>query len=206
MNPDNKLGSISHWLANSGNGPNPYGVQLLMQRFGARLNRLARRQLQSSRDPAYDEEDLALSTIHALHQQLTTKGLSRPANREQLWKLLVTIALNKSRNILRHNARAKRLPNNTSIEFLERRTKETHDLLTQSPEWPSMIADQCEFFLRLLDEQDSSGELKKIALMRLDGASKVQIARELGYTRFTISARINLIHAIWHYHLKLQAD
>jgi DNA-binding NarL/FixJ family response regulator len=79
-------------------------------------------------------------------------------------------------------------------------------LMTQSPDWPSMIADQCEFLLKLLDKQDSSGELKKIALMRLDGASKAQIARELGYTRFTISARINLIQAIWHYHLKLQAD
>ena len=206
MNSDNKLGSISHWLANPGNGQNPYGAQLLMQRFGARLIRLARRQFQTSRDPAYDEEDLALSTIQAFHQQLTKDSLSRPANREQLWKLLVTIALNKSRDVLRHNAQPKRPSDNASKELIERRTKEAYDLMTQSPDWPSMIADQCEFLLKLLDKQDSSGELKKIALMRLDGASKAQIARELGYTRFTISARINLIQAIWHYHLKLQAD
>ena len=206
MNSDNNLGSISYWLANPGNGQNPYGAQLLMQRFGARLIRLARRQLESSRDPAYDEEDLALSAIQALHQHLTQESLSRPANREQLWKLLVTIALNKSRNALRHNAQPKRPSDNASKELIERRTKEAYDLMTQSPDWPLMIADQCEFLIKLLDQQDSSGELKKIALMRLDGASKVQIARELGYTRFTVSARINLIQAIWHYHLQLQAD
>jgi hypothetical protein len=69
----------------------------------------------------------------------------------------------------------------------------------------SMIADQCEFLLRLLDEQDPKGELKTIALMRLDGASKSQIATALGNTRFTISARINLIRAIWHHHLSRQS-
>ncbi|MFN6399408.1 MAG: ECF-type sigma factor, partial [Planctomycetota bacterium] len=206
MKSDNKLGSISHWLANPGNGPKPCGAQLLMQRFCARLTRLARRQLHSLRDPAYDEEDLALSTIQALHQKLTKDSLSRPANREQLWKLLVSIALNKSRNVLRQNARLRRPSDNASKGLIERRTREAHDLMTQSPEWPSMIADQCEFLLRLLDRQDSSGELRKIALMRLDGASKAQIASELGYTRFTISARINLIQAIWQYHLKMQID
>jgi len=69
-----------------------------------------------------------------------------------------------------------------------------------------MIADQCEFLLRLLDEQDPKGELKTIALMRLDGASKTQIATALGNTRFTISARINLIQAIWQHHLSSQSN
>jgi hypothetical protein len=63
------------------------------------------------------------------------------------------------------------------------------------------ISEQFDFLIGLLDKKDPTGNLKTIALLRLDGATKSQIATTIGCTRFTIVARINLIHAIWREHL-----
>jgi hypothetical protein len=80
------------------------------------------------------------------------------------------------------------------------------DGTANAPDLVATVADQCDFLLGLLDQQDSTGELKTIALMRLDGTSKSQIAASMGYTRFTISARVNLIQAIWKHHLDQQSN
>jgi hypothetical protein len=149
---------------------------------------------------------LAVSTFQAFYQNAIANSFARPANREQLWNLLSKISLNKSRNFRKQLARQKRIPMFARKDISLDRIHWHNDEPTNSPAMVSMIADQCEFLLRLLDEQDPKGELKTIALMRLDGASKSQIAKALGNTRFTISARINLIQAIWQHHLNGQSN
>jgi DNA-directed RNA polymerase specialized sigma24 family protein len=199
-------GSVTQWLGTPESHSYPTRFELLWQRFGVRLVRLARRQLRQAKDPAYEAEDLAVSTFQAFYQNAIANSFARPANREQLWNLLSKISLNKTRNFRKQLARQKRIPMFARKDISLDRIHWHNDESTNSPAMVSMIADQCEFLLRLLDEQDPKGELKTIALMRLDGASKSQIAKALGNTRFTISARINLIQAIWQHHLNGQSN
>jgi len=206
MNKKATPGSVSHWLAKSDAQDVSDGAQLLWMRFGVRLVRLARRQLRQAKDPAYEAEDLALSTLGAYLLDSLNHGSFRPANRHQLWSLLSTISLNKSRNFRKSLARTKRHPEVAKAENLQSRMHLLQDRSTNSPELVAILADQCEFLLRVLDRHDPTGELKTIGLMRLDGASQSKIAKALGCTRFTVAARINLIQSIWQHHLSLQSS
>jgi len=206
MNKKADPGSVSHWLTKSDVLDVSTGAQLLWLRFGVRLVRLARRQLRQANDPAYEAEDLALSTLGAYLLNPLSQDSWRPANRHQLWDLLATISLNKSRNLRKSLARNKRYSAIKTSVNSQDKMHLLQDRSTNSPELVAILADQCEFLLRVLDQQDPTGELKTIALMRLDGTSQSKIAKALGYTRFTVAARINLIQAIWQHHLSLQSS
>jgi hypothetical protein len=191
-------GSVSRWLART---DGPLDTRLLWQRFGIRLIRLARLHLRNIHDPSYDSEDLAMSTIYAFHRKAADGCFSRPANREQLWNLLAKISLNKSKNIRRSLSRKKR---KGALSHEDRSLGQLQQIQDKRVGTPDLVADmgeQFDFLFGLLDKKDPTGNLKTIALMRLDGSSKSQIATTIGCTRFTIVARINLIQAIWREHL-----
>ncbi len=205
MKENSSPGSVSQWLANPDSNRYPSGADLLWLRFGVRLVRLARRQLRQIRDPAYDADDLANSTVDAYCRAAFSNDSIRPTNRHELWRILVTISLNKSRNHRKYLSRHKRCLQGVAVELSKDDLELIPDGTANAPDLVATVADQCDFLLGLLDQQDSTGELKTIALMRLDGASKSQIAASMGYTRFTISARVNLIQAIWKHHLDQQS-
>jgi DNA-directed RNA polymerase specialized sigma24 family protein len=55
-----------------------------------------------------------------------------------------------------------------------------------------MMAEEYRLRLEALDEP-----FRRIALLRLDGQSNEQIAREMGCTTRTVIRRINLIREVW---------
>jgi DNA-directed RNA polymerase specialized sigma24 family protein len=197
MSKKSNPGSVSHWLANPSSTLCDEGPDLLWKRFGMRLVRLARKQLKFIQDRTYDAEDLAQSAFGELHRGIDAGNFSALANRKQLWKLLVTISLNKSRNVRRDNLRHKRRHSKLTSAAAHLHLGRILDDPKRSPEWVAMVADQCEFLLTLLDQSDPSGKLRRIALMRLDGVSKTQIAIAIGCTRRTVLARIDWIQSIW---------
>lgn len=200
MNNESNPGSVSHWLANQSSNLCQEGPDLLWKRFGLRLVKTARKQLKNIQDRTYDAEDLAQSAFGELHRGIHQGSFAALANRKQLWKLLVTISLNKSRNVRRDFSRKKRQGSALSPAAMHLHLGRLLDDPKQSPEWVAMVADQCEFLLSRLDLSDPSGKLRRIALMRLDGASKTQIAIALGVTRRTVVARIDWIQSVWQQH------
>ncbi|MFM8571642.1 MAG: hypothetical protein ACKOAU_08610 [Pirellula sp.] len=65
MSSSSNPGSITNWLLDNHHGHRTSSkVELLWQRFGLRLVRIARQHLQTVSDHSYDEEDLAHSTFH----------------------------------------------------------------------------------------------------------------------------------------------
>jgi len=200
MKNESNPGSVSHWLANQSSNLCQEGPDLLWKRFGLRLVKIARKQLKNIQDRTYDAEDLAQSAFGELHRGIHQGSFAALANRKQLWKLLVTISLNKSRNVRRDLSRKKRRGSALSPAAMHLHLGRLLDDPKQSPEWVAMVADQCEFLLSRLDLSDPSGKLRRIALMRLDGASKTQIAIALGVTRRTVVARIDWIQSVWQQH------
>ena len=66
-----------------------------------------------------------------------------------------------------------------------------------SPEEACQLADELQFLLSLLDQEDSTGRLRKIAVWKLEGFTDEEIAQCQKCTRKTISAKLTLIRALW---------
>lgn len=158
------------------------------------------------RDRAYDEEDLALSTMKDFYLRATQGAYAKLESREDLWQLLATIALHKTMNRRRLANRLKRRTNKEVVKDAYPIRKAGEIDRKQSPEWITIVAEQAEYLLRLLNEHDASGVLQQIALMKLDGSSNSQIAIELGCTRRSVAARLLWIQRIWDYYLEQQGE
>lgn len=190
-------GSVTRWLRSPHDQAAAPAAELLWHRFGFRLVRLARWQLRYAGDHAYDEEDLALSTLFAFYQRAVTGKFQSISNRHQLWKLLVTISLNKSHNIRRRTRRQKHVAFPQEFSAEGQGSTPTLDSAT----WIIEMADHCDYLLHILDEHDPTGVLKTITLLRLDGTSVSRIARHLSCTRRTVNTRLALIQSIWQSYL-----
>jgi tetratricopeptide (TPR) repeat protein len=142
MSKKSNPGSVSHWLANPSTALCDEGPDLLWKRFGMRLVRLARKQLKSIQDRTYDPEDLAQSAFRELHHGIDAGNFSALANRKQLWKLLVTISLNKSRNVRRNSLRHKRRYSKLTSAAAHLHLGKILDDPKRSPEWVALIANR----------------------------------------------------------------
>lgn len=198
-------GSITRWLTGTSARREKDRSELLWRRFGIRLVRLARHHLRGIEDRAYDEEDLALSTMNEFYRRASLGSYDKLENRADLWRLLIKISLNKSRNRLRTARRVKRGANAPVQDIYPIRKAKQLDW-SNTPEWLAIVAEQSEYLLRVLDDHDPSGMLQRITLMKLDGASNSQIANALGCTRRAVAARLIWIQGIWNYCLDQQRE
>jgi hypothetical protein len=88
-------GSITHWIADLKAGDEDAARQL-WQRYFDQLGRLARVKLRSAPRAMADEEDVALSAFHSLCAAAARGGFSELNDRDDLWRLLVTITARKA--------------------------------------------------------------------------------------------------------------
>jgi DNA-directed RNA polymerase specialized sigma24 family protein len=205
MSSIGNAGSITRWLTEVSARRETDRSELLWRRFGIRLVRLARHHLRGIQDRAYDEEDLALSTMNEFYRRASLGSYDKLENRDDLWRLLMKISLNKSRNRLRALRRIKRAAKTPVREIYPVKNAKEIDW-TNTPEWLAIVAEQSEYLLRVLDDHDPSGMLQQITLMKLDGASNSQIANDLGCTRRAVAARLIWIQGIWNYYLNQQRE
>lgn len=205
MSSIGNAGSITRWLTEVSARRETDRSELLWRRFGIRLVRLARHHLRGIQDRAYDEEDLALSTMNEFYRRASLGSYDKLENRDDLWRLLMKISLNKSRNRLRALRSIKRAAKTPVREIYPVKNAKEIDW-TNTPEWLAIVAEQSEYLLRVLDDHDPSGMLQQITLMKLDGASNSQIANDLGCTRRAVAARLIWIQGIWNYYLNQQRE
>lgn len=99
MNSSLTPGSVTNWLLDNHGHRTGAEVELLWQRFGLRLVRIARQHLQTVSDHSYDEEDLAHSTFNEFFVRALDGQYQNLTSRQELWRLLVTISCNKSRRM-----------------------------------------------------------------------------------------------------------
>lgn len=141
-----------------------------------------------------DEEDVLQSMYKSfcLRQQ---RGEYDLANRDALWKLLVTITLNKTRNAAKHEKRKKRDIAQDQTMFVADGTESDRWVLEQmeatepSPEEAAILNEGLERRLDALGDPD----LRQIALWRLEGYTNREIADKLGCVERTVQRRLDLI-------------
>lgn len=198
MEGDKGMGSVTQWI-----GPLKVGdedaARALWERYFGGLVRLARNRLRDSPRAAADEEDVALSAFHCLCRGAGAGRFPMLADRDNLWRLLATIAAQKAIDQRRHHGRDRRGGG---------RTVEAADLIGGShggdrlahmagrepdPEFAAMLDEQFRHQLERLGDE----ELRRIAGWKMEGEGNDEIARRLGCGLRTVERKLGVIRAIW---------
>jgi DNA-directed RNA polymerase specialized sigma24 family protein len=202
--------SITHWLVALRQGSEEAACNL-WGRYYARIVRLVRHHLHGVGVPLsspIDDENTALEAFHlfcAAHQDGRFPDLS---SRRQLWPLLVTITLNRTRDEVRALSAQKR---GSGRQVLLESQLESHsessgevgrlDQVPASgplPDQVAIMADECRALLESLHDP----ELEQVALWKLDGLTDDEVAGQLGYSRRTIQRMLHLIRITWEGYLE----
>jgi DNA-directed RNA polymerase specialized sigma24 family protein len=184
--------SVTQWIAQLRTGDDSAAGKL-WERYFRRLAGLARKRLQDVPRLPADGEDVALSAFHSLCAGLEQGRFPDLADRDSLWRLLVTITARKARQLVRDECRQKRGGGQVVGEPDEESGLEHLLSREPTPEFAAEVADQCRLLLAKLGDE----ELRAIALWKMEGATSEQIADRLGKALSTVERRLRLIRTLW---------
>ena len=192
---------LTRWISKLGGGDEA-AAQVVWQRYFSRLVRFARRKLGDLPHRTFDEEDVALSAMFSFCRGLEEGQFEHLADRDELWKLLVTITARKIYAQQRHAMREKRGGGRVRGESAFQRAAADEDLANgigevlgrePSPELAIMLVENTQHLLDGLGDES----LSQIARMKLEGWSNEEIAERLGCVRRTIERKLERIREKW---------
>jgi DNA-directed RNA polymerase specialized sigma24 family protein len=179
-------GSVSHWLDRLQAGEHA-AAQPLWEAYFGRLVALARAKLQGAPRRAADEEDVALSAFASFCRGAAAGRFPQLADRDDLWRLLVTLTGHKALDRLRHERRQKRGGAAAAVCLEEVIGPEP------TPDFAAQVAEECRRLLGLL----ADAELEAVALWKMEGYTTAEISARLGYVPRTVERKLRLIRQIW---------
>ena len=193
-------GSVTYWIGQLQAG-DPAAAQQLWERYFQRLVGLARKKLADAPRRAADEEDVALSAFASFCRGASRGQFPQLADRDNLWRLLVTVTARKAMHLQRDERRQKRGGGAVQDEAAWRRTAAGEEQIgldevvgkEPTPEFAVQVAEEYRRLLELLGDD----ELRSIALWKLEGCGNEEIASKLGCVRLTVQRRLRLIRDIW---------
>ncbi|MFW6171452.1 MAG: ECF-type sigma factor [Planctomycetota bacterium] len=173
----------------------------LWNRYFERLIQLARRRLNNTARRVADEEDVALSVFRCLCAGAERGRLADISDRDDLWRVLVTMTLRKVVDQQRRAAGQKRGSGKVrgeSIFFGEANQEASPGLQQWSDDQPTprMMAIIEEEGQRLLDALEDE-RLRQVAIWKLEGFTNGEIAAKLRLTRRSIERKLQRIREIW---------
>jgi RNA polymerase sigma-70 factor (ECF subfamily) len=158
-------------------------MQKLFERYSQRLVQLAGKNIHPALVKRFDGEDVVQSVFRTFFRRQDA-GQLKIEHSQQLWRLLATITLCKTRSHARRHTAEKRnaqaeQPQASHFEFLD------HE---PAPDDALALWEEIDVVLEGLPER--TGE---ILTARLEGKHKSEIARELNLSRQTIHRILNLL-------------
>jgi DNA-directed RNA polymerase specialized sigma24 family protein len=191
--------SVSRWLQLLQQG-DAAAAQALWQRYFHRLVGLAHVKLQGRPRRAADEEDVALSAFASFCRAAQAGRFPNLNDRDDLWRLLVTLTERRALNLVRDENRLKRgggaVHGESALPSPDDSTLGGLDQIAgrePTPEFAAQVAEECDRLLNLLDD----AELRAIAVWKMEGDTAPDIAGRLGCALSTVERRLRLIRHIW---------
>lgn len=181
--------AVTLWLGQLQAGESA-AARPLWETFFTRLVGLARTRLRNAPRRAVDEEDVALSAFDSFCRNAEAGRFPDLADRDGLWRLLAIFTIRKATHYLRDENRQKR----GGTATLEQPVA-LEDVLGREPD-PALaaeVADECDRLMVLLDDPD----LKRVALLRMDGHSVEEVAVAIGCAPRSVKRKLQLIRSIW---------
>jgi DNA-directed RNA polymerase specialized sigma24 family protein len=192
--------SVTQWVSDLKAGDRSEATRRLWERYFQRLARLAQARLRTTgRGPA-DGEDVALSVFDSFFRAAAAGRFPELGDRDDLWRLLVTITARKAHNRRRDEGRQKRGGGRVIGEgALAGADPMGDDFLAQvvgsepTPEFAAMVTDEYRrLFGSLADES-----LRVVALLKLEGHSNEEIAKSLDCGLRTVERKLEVIRKRW---------
>lgn len=180
------------WVEQLRQGDSAAG-QKLWQRYYENLVHLARRRLQFSTIRSADEEDVALSAFHSFFRGVERGRFPQLGDRCDLWRVLVTLTLNKVAHLRRDQGRQKR---GGGWKLVPLSDAECVESLTVHEPSPAMAAELIERFQQLMGRL-ADPMLRRIAVAKLEGYTNAEIAENLDVAERTVERKLTLIRATW---------
>ena len=191
-------GSVTHWIGDLKSGGQEAAARLWGRYFDG-LVHIARDRLREAPRGKADEEDVAISAFHSLCQGAARGRFPELQDRDNLWKLLLTITAQKALDHRRREGRLKRGGGRTRRRDGVVPRADTEDALAQvagrepSPEFAAQMAEQ---YSRLLDRLGDE-TLRRVASRKMEGYTNEEIARGLGCGLRTVERKLGVIRATW---------
>jgi DNA-directed RNA polymerase specialized sigma24 family protein len=188
--------SVTTWLAHLKAG-DAAAAEPLWKRYFAQLVELANQHLSRSVRAAGDGEDVAASAFADFCAGVRAGRFPHLADRNDLWRLLLTITLRRARNLARHETADRRDSRRTvrAADLFELPDADLDRLAGDAPE-PALaleVADQLRFLLDALPGDD----LRCVARDVLAGYTTVETAGRLGCGLRTVERRLQRIRQFW---------
>jgi DNA-directed RNA polymerase specialized sigma24 family protein len=192
--------TVTHWIGRLKAGEGA-AAALLWERYFDDLVRLARLKLGGSPRVAADEEDVALSAFKSLCLRAAQGQFPDLNDRDDLWRLLVTITVRKALNQGKHQRRAKRGAGRVLAESdwaggrlaVDEAGLEWLAGAESPPEIAVMLDEEYRRLFGILGDET----LRRIARLRMEGYSGAEIADQLGCNRRTVTRKLELIRLRW---------
>ncbi len=191
--------SVTQWLDQLKSG-NEEAARQLFARYFDRLVQLARDHLGSLPRRVTDEEDVALSVFHSLCRGAERGQFNQLANRDDLWRLLITMTLHTVVDQCRHARQQKRgggkVRGDSALIQEGDLFPGGFDQLPSEEPTPELLAILDEEHERLM-RQLNDDTLRKTARWKLEGYKNREIAEQLGITRRSVERKLRRIRLIW---------
>jgi len=199
MRPD-RHGAVTRWIGDLKAG-DVAAVQPLWEQYFERLVRLARARLRRTPHTGAeaDEEDIALSAFDSFCLGASRGRFPLLKDRDDLWRMLVVITRRKALDHLRRHTRAKRRADRVvEAEALEGLDGDASGLAAlvgtePSPEFAAMVAEEYRRLLEILGDD----QLRRIAVMKMEGYTNEEIRVQLGCALRTVANKLELIRTLW---------
>lgn len=176
---------ITYWISQLKEGDQIAAKQLWEQYF-SRVCRFADKRLRQTSGRVSDEEDVALSALHALCKGAREGRFRKLENRDDLWQLLVVITSRKATDQFRKTTRRKEVGESAmgiGVDLVANATPESVDTL----------ASTCAELLPRLE-----GKLLEVAMLKLEGYTNEEIAERRNRSVKTVERYLKMIRAEWN--------
>ena len=183
--------NVSHWIEQIKHGDSSAANRLWKLYFD-RLVRAVRRRLYGQNRAISDEEDIVLSVFDSFYAAAEQGRFPDLSDRDDLWRLLLTMSARKVIDKRRHDQRQRR---GGDIKVHSMNTGESPsgimDAIGQEPS-PEMVLMMQESVEQLFSHL-GVGQLQDLAGAKLEGYSNAEIAERFGCSERTIERRLHLI-------------
>lgn len=177
----------------------------LWEKYFDRLVNVAKRNLGTLPKRVADEEDVAVSAIHSFFKAAEGGRFEQLSNRDELWKLLVTIVIRKSNRYKEKATAQKRGGGNVRGEsvFMNAADDGSPGLAGIPDEgFVDDLMFECSELMHKLDDD----VLRQIALLKMEGHTTEEVAEKLAIARSTVKRKLNLIKESFNETLEERKD
>jgi RNA polymerase sigma factor (sigma-70 family) len=199
---------ITEWMRQLQSGSQEAAGRI-WEHYFRKLYAFARKRISTRMRRAYDEEDVALSAFHSMCEGMTAGRFPDLTDRDNLWRLMLTITVRKIAIRQRYDHREKRdaalLITESGLFASLPESSLGLDALPNAeptPDFAAEMTETCNALFQALSEDN----LRDIARLKIEGYTNGEIADKLAVTRRTVERKLERIRREWSEQLGISPD